>query len=128
MVLCGEEDLMASMDVYLADRRKQKARLCYLRLLHGMGLSNNMRSLLNEWLKNHAKGCESEAAWEVALKEHGENNAYYELYAAAGGITEENFDALLSDMGEEDPERKAWILRYKKEHMEQTDFFDGFAL
>lgn len=126
-VLCGEEDLMASLDIYLADRRKQKAELCYLRLLQDTGLSGNFRTYLENWLKEHTKGCPSSAAWEVILKSHREEVSYYTVFGQAGCITEENFDGFLADLGEENPEMKAWLFRYKEEHMEQKDFFDNFS-
>lgn len=127
-VLCGEEDLMASLDLYLADRRKQKARLCYMRLLNDFGLKQEMKENLQKWLSEHAKGCESEAAWEVVYQENSKNCEYYRIFAEAGCVTEGNFEGLLSDMGDHDPEMKAWFLRYKKEHMETADFFDSLSL
>lgn len=126
-VLCGEEDLMASLDIYLADRRKQKAELCYLRLLQDTGLSEAFRVYLEGWLRSHTKGCMSQASWEVILENHTENAAYYNMFAKAGCITEENFEEFLADLGESHPERKAWFFKYKEEHMEQKDFFDSFT-
>ncbi len=126
-VLCGEEDLMASLDIYLSDRRKQKAELCYLRLLQDTGLSDGFREYLEGWLRSHTKGCMSQASWEVILEEHTENAAYYNVFAKAGCITEENFEGFLADLGESHPERKAWFFKYKEEHMEQKDFFDSFT-
>ena len=127
-ILCGEEDLMASLDLYLLERIKQKARLCYLRLLNDTGLKEEVRSYLTAWLKAHTKGCESQAAWEVVWQEHGNEKPYYEAFAQAGCIREENFDGLLSDLSKEHPEMKAWLLRYREEHMAKTDFFDSLSL
>ena len=127
-VLCGEEDLMASLDVYLADRRKQKARLCYLRLLHDMGLKEDVRSCLNQWLREHTKGCESEASWEVLLEENMPGQALEQIFADAGCIAEENFEGLLADMKDQYPEKKAWFLRYKDANMQKDDFFENMVL
>ncbi len=127
-ILCGEEDLMASLDVYLNERRKQKARLCYMRLLNDMGLKAELKEQLQKYIRENAGGCLSEAAWEVVLKEHGDEREYYQVYAAAGGITGENFDKLLLDMGESHPEMKAWLIRYKEDNGHEEDFFAGLSL
>lgn len=127
-VLCGEEDLMASLELYLNERRKQKARLCYMRLLNDTGLADELKEQLEKYIKENTKGCEFEASWEVVLKEHGNEQEYYSIFARAGGITEENFDELLLDMGENYPEMKAWLIRYKEENSPEEDFFAGLSL
>ncbi len=127
-VLCGEEDLMASLDLYLAERRRYKAKLCYLRLLQDMGLKEEVRNTLQGWLKAHTKGCESEASWEVLLEETAHGQALEQIFADAGCVSEENFDDLLADMKEDYPEKKAWFLRYKDANLEKNDFFENMML
>ena len=127
-VLCGEEDLMASLEYYLIGRRREKAQLCFLRLLNDFGLKQELRQYLFDYLKQNTKGCEYEAAWETVLKEHGQEKEYYRIFADAGCISEDNFDSLLLDMGESNPEMKAWLLRYREEEMWGEDFFAGLSL
>ena len=127
-VLCGEEDLMASLDLYLEERRRQKARLCYRRLLNDYGLGKGLSERVEVFLRESTKGCAYQAAWEVAFREHGSRRAYYEVFARAGCITEENFPQLLADMGERYPEMKAWLMRYREEKMRRADFFAGLSL
>lgn len=127
-VLCGEEDLMASLEIYLANRRREKAELCYRRLLNDISLKQDFRQYLQNYLKQNTKGCEYEAAWEVVFREHGQDREYYQVFADAGCISEDNFDGLLLDMGENNPEMKAWLLRYREENMETGDFFDQLSL
>lgn len=127
-VLCGEEDLMASLEVYLADRRREKASLCFVRLCNDTGLKDSLKQYLQKYLRENTKGCEYEAAWEVVLKEHPQDIGYYRIFADAGCITENNFQKLLFDMGENYPEMKAWLLRYKEENMAGEDFFAGLLL
>ena len=62
------------------------------------------------------------------MKEHGQEKEYYRIFADAGCISEENFDNLLLDMGENNPEMKAWLLRYREEEMRGEDFFAGLSL
>lgn len=127
-VLCGEEDLMASLEVYLAGRRREKARLCFVRLCNNIGLKDELKQYLQQYLRENTKGCEYEAAWETVLKEHPQDVEYYRIFADAGGITEANFPLLLEDMGESYPEMKGWLLRYKEENMAGEDFFAGLSL
>lgn len=127
-VLCGEEDLMASLEYYLIGRRGEKAQLCFSRLLNDYGLKQELGQYLRDYLKQNTKGCEYEAAWETVLEEHGQDKEYYQIFADAGCINEENFDSLLLDMGENNPEMKAWLLRYREEKMREEDFFAGLSL
>lgn len=127
-VLCGEEDLMASLELYLQDMHREKAELCYTRLLNDIGLKESLKKYLQDYLQQNTKGCEYEAAWEVICREHGQERDYYQVFADAGCIREDNFDSLLLDMGENSPEMKAWLLRYREENMKSDDFFAQFSL
>lgn len=129
-VLCGEEDYGSTdLAAYTSGRRKQKVRLAFLRLLFSDSLSNDNRAMLEAYLRGHTKGSPSgEEAWQVILEEHGDDRAYYSLFAELGCITEENFDRSLADIGEEHPEMKAFFLRYKEEKLGVKDFFEELEL
>ena len=128
MVYCGEEDIMANMDLYLAERRRAKSRLCFLRLINSVELGEEFRQELIQYLRAHTKGCESEAAWEVVYGEHGSEQEYYEVFTEAGCVTEANYDAILSEMGDQYPEMKGFLMRYHSEKMDAVDFFDLLSL
>lgn len=128
MVYCGEEDIMANMDLYLAERRRAKSRLCFLRLINAVELEEEFRQELIQYLRAHTKGCESEAAWEVVYGEHGSEQEYYETFTEAGCVTETNYDAILSEMGDQYPEMKGFLMRYHSEKMDAVDFFDLLSL
>lgn len=128
MVYCGEEDIVANMDNYLAERRRAKSRLCFLRLINNIGLEEEFGRELRNYLAGHTKGCDSEAAWEVVFEEHGGEQDYYAAFTDAGCLTGENYDAILSQMGESFPEMKGYLMRYKSQQMEETDFFDSLSL
>ena len=128
MVYCGEEDIMSNLDLYLAERRRAKSRLCFLRLINPVGLSENFRQELEQYLREHTRGCDSQAAWEVVFSEHGSEQEYYEIFTRAGCVTEENYYGILSDMGEQYPEMKGYLMRYRSEKMEQVDFFAALSL
>lgn len=128
MVLCGEEDLLANLPDYVAGRRRSKARLCFLRLLHPMGLSNAHKQELMTYLQTHAKGCESEAAWEVVLGEHGDEKEYYEVLIQSGCVQAENLKGMLADMGERHTEMKAFLMRQEEKESREDDFFSALSL
>lgn len=128
-VLTGEEDY-ASTDFnrFTSEKRRAKARLAFLRLLHPCGLPEEIRRELEDFLRGHTKGCPAEEAWQVLLLEHAEEPPYYMLFAELGCVTADNFDAILQDMKEEYPEMKAYLMRYKEEKLGYTDFFDSLSL
>lgn len=128
MVYCGEEDIVANVEYYLAERRREKARLCYLRLINDAGLSAKLREELSRYLALHTKGCESEAAWEVVFGEHGNEQVYYAVFTGAGCFTEENCDDILTEMGDYSPEMKGYLMRYRAESMSGEDFFAALSL
>ncbi len=128
MVLCGEEDYGCSLEEFMKNKRKNKVRLAMLRLMNPIGLPEESEALWKEYLREHTKGCQSEEAWEVTLKEHGYEEEYFKLFADIGGINEENFDGLLIDMGENYAEMKAFFIGYKEKQMGGKDFFDIFSL
>lgn len=127
-VLCGEEDLMSTIEVFLEEKHLQKVGLCYSRLMNDFSLPETMEGELQNYLKENTVGCEYEAAWEFILKEHGMDKRYYEIFANAGCIEEDNFERLLHSMGENYPEMKAWLLNYKETEMNHSNFFDAFVL
>lgn len=127
MILCGEEDLLADLPEYIAERRRAKARVCFLRLLYPRGLSEERGKFLKEYLGSHAKGCESEAAWEVVLREHGDERSYYEMLTECGGVHAQNLPDMLQDMKEGHTEMKAYLMRCTKDTKED-DFFSALLL
>ncbi len=128
-VLCGEEDYGSTdLAAYISERRKGKVRLALLRLLHPRGLEAAFRKRLEDYLRSHTKGGEGDETWQVILREHGEDRAYYGLFAELGCLTGENMDGILADIGENDPEMKAFFLRYQKEKTGGIDFFDSLEL
>lgn len=123
-VLCGEEDYASTdMEAYINRSRKRKVRLALLRCLHAQGLSAELEKELRGYLLAHTKGRESEETWQVLLEEHGERREYYSLFAELGCLNEENLSGILSDIGENYPEMKAYFLRRMEETGGGQDFF-----
>lgn len=128
---CGEEDYEGKdydIQSYPVEKRKMKLRVVYFRLLHPYKLSADMERRLQEYLRRHTKGTQTPEAWELIVEEHSQELAYYQIFAASGGITEQNFDSLLEDLRDSSAEIRAYLLRYKEEHFAAKDAFAAFEL
>lgn len=128
MILCGEEDLNCSLDLFVEEKRKKKARFCFLRLLHDSGLAPSYRKTLEQYLMSHVVGSPSMEAWLVLREEKGHCKEYYELYERLGGITADNYEATISDLKDKHPEMKAYFIRKHTEQVCEQDAFDAFSL
>lgn len=161
MVLCGEEDYGSrenNLDYFLNQKRKSKVRIAFMRLLHPLGIQNEVKEELENYLREHTEGsgasgdCKTDSryiagngrtgelsqtkeeggvldeTWQVLREEHGEDSEYYKLFTGIGCLTGENFDRILSEAGEDSPEMKAWFLKYKEEKIGYTDFFEELMI
>lgn len=128
-VLCGEEDYGSTdKEVYMSEQRKKKVRLLLLRCLHDVCLDENVRLQAEEYLRAHTKGGAGEETWLVILREHGNDKAYYQLFTELSCLTEDNFEGVIADVGEDYPEMKAFFMRYKEAKIGYTDFFGDLEL
>lgn len=127
VVLCGEEDLNVNLEEFIKEKQQKKAQLAFVRLSNPYRLRAEVEEKLLAFVRGCTKGCESEAAWEI-VKAHGEDRAYFEIFVKTGCLTEENFDAVLEDLGQAHAEMKAYFMRYKEEHLKREDFFDTLSL
>ena len=91
-------------------------------------MAEPLKGELEAYLTAHTKGCGSEEAWQVILREKGNDRAYYSLFAELGGLNAENLCPVLEDIGEEFPEMKAYFLQRMAEAPAATDFFAGLEL
>jgi hypothetical protein len=131
LLLCGEEDYGSrenNLEFYLQEKRKRKVRLSFLRLLYDKRLSDANRNELVDYLLGHTKDCASEETWLVLKEEHGEDMAYISLFVELGCLTLDNFDSALRDLGEEHPQMKAFLMRYKEKELGGHDFFEELSL
>ena len=122
---CGEEDYEGKdydIKSYPVEKRKMKLRIVFFRLLHPYKLSEQMKAEFMDYIKI------SNEAWEIIIQEHKDELEYYKLFAASGGITEENFDTRLLDLKDGGAEIKAYLLKYKEDTFEKKDAFSGFEL
>jgi len=128
-ILCGEEDYGSTdVEAFVREKRKQKVRLLFIRLLHPIGLEEAVQRRLETYLRDHTKGAGSDEAWQILRLEHAEEASYHHLFADLGCITEENFADLLAEVGEDCPQLRAFLLRYKEEMLQSKDFLTGLEL
>ena len=130
MLLCGEEDYGSrenNLDYYIEQRRKEKVRLCMLRLMHDIGLHEQDRKYLKDYLKAHTKGEQSEETWKVVLEEHGDEKPFYQFLLDSECIHAHNFSAILEDMGGEHTEMKAYLMEQWEERRQKEAVFEMLA-
>lgn len=128
-VLCGEEDYGSTdLDAFTSNRRKEKVRLAFLRLLYTQELSVSSKVELEDYLRSHTKGQPGEETWLVLREEHGNDREYYELFSELSCIHTDNFDAILRDIGEEYPEMKVFFMRLREGQVCAEDFFAELEL
>lgn len=126
----GEEDYIGTdLEEYISERRREKVRLAFLRLLHPQALPPDLKEELENYLRSLTKGQPGEEAWLVLKEEHGSHREYYKLFAELDCVTEDNCDAILEDIGEENPEMKAFFLKHREKQREgEADFFESLEL
>ena len=128
-VLCGEEDYGSTdLEAFLRNKRQKKVRLAMLRLLCEEELSGRLRAYLEEYLKNHTKGCRSEESWQVVLEDGEIHPEYVHLFLRLDCVTRENIGAMIGQMREDQPQLRAAFLRYRQERLGSGDFFAGLSL
>lgn len=131
MLLCGEEDYGSrenNLDYYMEQRRRAKVRLAMLRLMHSHALDGSVRKELEEYLLAHVKGQETEETWQVVFQEHGDDLRYYQFLTELGGVREDNFQAMMTDLGDRHTEMKAWLMNYYSRNHTKEDVFAEFEL
>ena len=138
-VLCGEEDisydgigsvdgeLLGETEAFVRDKRKQKAGLCMLRLLHDTGLSDGYREVFRDYIKEHSLGKPDESAWLMLKDSFGNNVKLVELYCEIVKPDRVTVGKMLSGLGKSNPETKSFLIEYKPVE-DGDDFFADLIL
>ena len=98
-----------------------------LRLMNDTGLAPAVREDLLAYLRAHTKGGASEETWEVVLEEHGDEREYYRFLLDHDCINDENFSAVLEDMGERHTEMKAFLMNARGARPEMEEAFAALS-
>jgi hypothetical protein len=131
-ILCGEEDYGATdLAAYESSRRIRKAELSMLRLIHDRGLAEGIREQLKEFLLEHcnkdAEGKYGDESWQMIRTLHGEDRDWYQHFVTLGCTERGDLDRMLSELGEDHPEMKSYLLG-SRDRDRATGFFDNLAL
>ena len=128
-ISCGEEDYgNTSQEQFVQEKHKSKVRLILVRLLHDYGMSDKMRSFCVDYLKKYMPPGLHTESWQVVREDYAESQECFRLLCDLGCVTEDNIDILIADLGQEHPERKGFLMKYKQEKFAVTDFFADFSL
>jgi hypothetical protein len=131
-ILCGEEDYgVTDITAYESGRRVRKAELSMLRLLHDRGLAEGIREQLTEYLLDHCRkdegGKYGDETWQMIRGLHGEDRDWYQHFVSLGCTERGDLDRMLSELGEDHPEMKSYLLG-SRDRDRATGFFDNLAL
>lgn len=138
--LCGEEDIsydgIGSVDGELlgADKSyilgvcKNKAYLCFLRLANDRYLSDENRALLEDYIRNHAKGKGNGASWQSLKDDFKDKLEFFKMYLDIIGPDAGNFDAMLQDLGDDCAEVRAFLIKESLKNVKQDSFFEDLLI
>lgn len=128
LVYCAEEDMLQKQEEAFDLQKKRKARIAFLRLLYGTPPLQEEKNILTEYLLSETKGCGTEAAWKTVKEGGAEQFCYMDQLLEIGALHERNIGAALSDLGTEQIELRAYLLKRWKTARRQETLWDMLEL
>lgn len=128
LVYCAEEDMLSKQEEAFCMQKKRKARIAFRRLLYGEPPAQEEKSILTEYLLSETKGCGTEAAWEAVKESGGESFYYIDKLLEIGALHERNIGEALEDIGKEQVELRAYLLKQWKTPQRQKTLWDMLEL
>lgn len=126
-VLCGEEDLLFDINVYVKHNQKKKAYLVYLRLIHDKYLSLRMKEFLSKYLSTKTIGAENDSGFKVLL-ENASNEKFIEKFLELDMLKNENFEAAIASIGPREAALKARLIKFHDDNLAGSGFLDSLLL
>lgn len=138
--LCGEEDisydgigsvdgeLLGESSAYVRKVSKDKCGLVLLRLSNNIFLEESMEAYLKEYIRLHSKGNGNEAAWTAIKEDFKDNLDYLELYLLVAEVDAKGIDELISDMGNDMAQAKAFLIKKASGNGKTDNFFSDLML
>ncbi len=111
LVYCAEEDMGAKQEACLRALAQRKACIAFLRLIYPENITGVTKQILTDYLLQRTKGCKDESAWEFVKENHNMGLQYCDKLFEINGINEENINEVLDDLGEDNVELKAYLLK-----------------
>lgn len=128
LVYCAEEDMGAKQEAHLAKQSRKKAYMALLRLAYPKNLAEETKARLTAYLLDK-EGCQTEAAWEVIKESSGKEQLIFcNIMIRINGIREENFSAVLEDLGDTFVELKAYLLKEWEKRKGKTSVWEALVL
>lgn len=139
-VLCGEEDIsydgIGSVDgellgenaSFLKETGKNKCNICIQRLLHDKYLSEETREALSVYITERSVGKKPDYAWLLMKECYKDNLDMFKLFLDIVKPFDEDVDLMLSQMGEDMAQAKAFLIKSGNSQKKEEAFFDGLSL
>ncbi|MBE5851847.1 MAG: hypothetical protein E7299_02675 [Lachnospiraceae bacterium] len=124
-VVGGEEEYgtqESDIQLFMHEKRMEKVRVTYLRLLYPSYLKAETKDRLENYLRTHTMGEQHAEAWQVLLDMN--DTRYGEVFLQAGCFHQSNYQMLLEELAAGHPEMTAMFLRYQSDMQKKEDFFD----
>ncbi|MBD5444925.1 MAG: leucine-rich repeat protein [Lachnospiraceae bacterium] len=128
LVYCAEEDMGAKQEACLKALAYKKAGIAFNRLVYSNKITNVMEKELTDFLLQRTKGCKDESAWEIVKESHNMGLQYCDKLFEINGINEENINEVLDDLGEDNVELKAYLLKKWQSRAQSADIWETLEL
>lgn len=126
-VLCGEEDLLFDINVYIRQNQQKKAYLAYLRLIHDKNLSDDMKEFIADYLSNRTIGNENDAGFKVLI-DNASNDRFVDTFLELNMLHDDNFELAIAAIGPREAALKARLIKYHDEESGSVGFLDNLFL
>lgn len=124
LVYCAEEDMGAKQEACLRELAHRKAGIAFLRLIYPENITDVMYQNLTDYLRQRTKGCDDESAWEFIKQNRKLGLQYCDILYEIGGINEDNINEALDDLGEDNIELKAYLLKKWQSRKQSCDVWE----
>ena len=125
LVYCAEEDMGAKQEACLRALAHRKVYVAFLRLIYSENITDVTKQTLTDFLLQRTKGCKDESAWEF-VKENSYNKLQYcDKLFEINGINEENINDVLDDLGDDNVELKAYLLKKWQGRGQNVDIWES---
>jgi len=127
----GEEDYITNesdIDCHRRLMRCGKVRLCFMRLMNDIYISDKARKRYNEYLESLNINKDYKDAWNYVKRESVNDFSVCQIFDRAGLFKDELVKDMLIDIGEENVELKAFLIGKQGEKVFETDSFSQFDL
>ncbi|MBD5522512.1 MAG: leucine-rich repeat protein [Lachnospiraceae bacterium] len=125
LVYCAEEDMGAKQETCLKKLAYKKSGIAFMRLIYSNKIAGVMKKKLTDFLLKRTKGCKDESAWEFVKESRCMGLQYCDKLFEINGINEENINEILDDLGEDNVELKAYLLKKWQGRGQDVDIWES---